>query len=354
MRVLVLDEPTALLTPSAIESLFDRLRELRNSGVTMLVVLHKLAEVAAVADTVSVLREGRLVLGPIEAGEVTQGELSDAIVGPASSTEVSEAAAGFNQHPGGGTAPSGAKLELAGVSTRGSSMERGLDGIDLRLGAGEIIGVAGVEGNGQRGLVSAIAGLDELSAGSIRMGGQEVTGSGPDERRRSGLRLVPFDRTTEGISRSAALWINQSALRLIGRKKSRWRPISVRRFRTRAGKAMDRWGVRYQTVTQPAGALSGGNVQRLILSRELSGEVEVLVAAQPTRGLNLAATGFVRETLRRLRRSGSGVLLVSSDLDELFELSDRLVVMLGGRIVAGFDPPYDRRAVGDAMIGGRR
>ena len=117
---------------------------------------------------------------------------------------------------------------------------------------------------------------------------------------------------------------------------------------------MDRWRVRYETVTQPAESLSGGNVQRLILSRELDSSLEVLVAAQPTRGLDFAATEFVRRSLRGLREAGAGVLLVSSDLDELFELSDRLLVMYGGRIVAEFDGPYDRRAVGDAMTGAVR
>ena len=130
--------------------------------------------------------------------------------------------------------------------------------------------------------------------------------------------------------------------------------ISLRQYKWQATEAMDLWRVRYDTVTQPAESLSGGNVQRLILSRELAGGVEVLVAAQPTRGLDFAATEFVRRSLRGLREAGAGVLLVSSDLDELFELSDRLLVMYGGRIVARFEGPYDRRAVGDAMTGAER
>ena len=262
--------------------------------------------------------------------------------------------------------------------------------MDLRVDAGEIVGIAGVEGNGQRSLVSAIAGLSPLTEGSVHIGGYEMTTAAPARRRLQGLRLVPFDRNTEGVSQSAPLWLNQSALRLIDRERRytldygrrrlvhsiapprRREPgrmaqslkdwwdrrrsplISLRQYKWQATQAMDRWRVRYDTVTQPAESLSGGNIQRLILSRELDSGLEVLVAAQPTRGLDFAATEFVRRSLRGLREAGAGVLLISSDLDELFELSDRLLVMYGGRVVAHFDGPYDRRAVGDAMTGAVR
>ena len=382
-RLLLLDEPTALLTPVAIDALFERLRRLRDGGVTILVVLHKLREVAAVADTVSVLRDGELVLGPAEMSEVSQGRLSDAIVGPAGHAD---RAVGIESL---GHGEEQTLLELVGVSSGESAFEPGLVGVDLRVEAGEIVGIAGVEGNGQRSLVSVIAGLSPVTEGSVHIIGDEATAAAPARRRLRGLRLVPFDRNTEGISRSSPLWLNQSALRLLldrGRLHTvdyprrglthtvappRRRPtrsalrlegwwlrhyplISLRQYKWQATEAMDLWRVRYDTVTQPAETLSGGNVQRLILSRELANGVEVLVAAQPTRGLDFAATEFVRRSLRALREAGAGVLLVSSDLDELFELSDRLLVMYGGRIVARFEGTYDRRAVGDAMTGAER
>ena len=349
-KILLLDEPTALLTPAAAESLFERLRNLRDEGVTALVVLHKLREVEAVADTVSVLRDGKLVLGPLETSAADQGRLSDAIVGAAERAAAGTAAMEQTAAPAGGDE---IRLELAGVSAKGSAHEVGLRGVDMRVGAGEIVGVAGVEGNGQRNLVSAIAGLTRLEEGEIRLGGRSVNDDDPARRRRRGLRLVPFDRHTEGVSSSAPLWLNQSALKLAAGERRR--PfVSVRRMREEAKSAMDKWRVRYQAVVQPAGSLSGGNIQRLILSRELADGAEMLIAAQPTRGLDFAATEFVRASLSGMRDLGAGVLLVSSDLDELFELSDRLLVMLGGRITAEFAPPYDRRAVGDAMIGAVR
>ena len=357
-RILMLDEPTALLTPAAVDALFERLRHLRDDGVTVLVVLHKLREVAAVADTVSVLRDGELVLGPIEMSEVSQGRISDAIVGPASGAAgaVGVEAAASDKQP---TPPENVPerrtlLELARVSSRESAFEPGLHGIDLRVESGEIVGVAGVEGNGQRSLVSVVAGLSAVTEGSVTLGGADATRAPPARRRLRGLRLVPFDRNSEGISRSAPLWLNQSALRLVGRRGRQSPLISLRQYKRRATEAMDRWQVRYDNVAQSADSLSGGNVQRLILSRELAPGLEVLVAAQPTRGLDFAATGFVRRSLRGLRDAGAGVLLVSSDLDELFELSGRLLVMYGGRVVARFEAPYDRRAVGDAMTGARR
>ena len=369
-QVLLLDEPTALLTPAAIEALFDRLRRLRDGGVTVLVVLHKLREVAAVADTVSVLRDGELVLGPAEMSEVSQGRLSDAIVGPAaadgddaaggrgaaSTTHgaagvsgaaatgggVAGVAAGVPGAAAGGNGAAGVSgaagevrptlLELAGVSSGESAFEPGLAGIDLRVESGEIVGIAGVEGNGQRSLVSVVAGLTAAAQGSIRIGDTDVTRAAPARRRLRGLRLVPFDRNTEGISRSAPLWLNQSALRLIDRERRHTsvyvraprRPgrrsvrrllnwsaarsplISLREFKREATGAMDHWRVRYDTVAQPAESLSGGNVQRLILSRELAPGLEVLVAAQPTRGLDFAATDFVRRSLRGLRGHRGG------------------------------------------------
>jgi simple sugar transport system ATP-binding protein len=349
-RVLILDEPTAVLPPPAIDRLFDRLRRLRESGVTIVIVLHKLHEVSAVAETVTVLRDGLLVLPPTEAAATTPRQLSDLIVGSGRRAVLTpmETVAAAVEAP----APDDAALlVLDDVSTLSSASERGLSGISLAVRAGEIVGVAGVEGNGQRPLVGVITGLVPASSGTVSLAGSPITSAATAARRARGIRVVPFDRNTQGVSQSSALWENVAVLPVVTGRRGIAGTLDVSALRRAARTALDGWSVRYQSLDQRAGELSGGNVQRLILARELSSGVRLLVAAQPTRGLDIAATAFVRTTLRELRDSAGGVVLISSDLDELFELSDRLIVLLGGRIVAELRPPYDVGAVGAAMVG---
>ena len=346
-KVLILDEPTALLPPVAITRLFERLRRLRDDGITVVVVLHKLAEVAAIAERVAVLRDGRLVVPPTPAEEVSQGMLADEIVGTHVAAELPETSfqADDRRTP---------HLVLSKVTTNGSPSEPPLVDIDLTVHSHEILGIAGVEGNGQRSLVGVVTGLDGISSGSITLADADMTGSSLSGRRAIGLRIVPFDRNTEGVSQSSALWENVSILEVVTRPPNRNPFLSISGLKSRAKEAMDRWNVKYSDIGQNAGSLSGGNIQRLILARELAPGASLLVAAQPTRGLDIAATALVRGALRELRTESGSVLLVSSDLDELFELSDRLVVMRGGSLVAQFTPPYDRRTVGDAMVGAAR
>jgi simple sugar transport system ATP-binding protein len=242
-------------------------------------------------------------------------------------------------------------LVLDGVSTASSASERGLSDVSIAVRAGEIVGVAGVEGNGQRPLVGVITGLVPVSGGTVSLGGAPITSRSTADRRGRGIRVVPFDRNAQGVSQSSALWENVAVLPVVTGSRGLVGTLDVGGLRRVVRAALDGWSVRYQSVDQRAGELSGGNVQRLILARELSAGVRLLVAAQPTRGLDIAATAFVRTTLRELRDSAGSVVLISSDLDELFELSDRLVVMLGGRIVAELLPPFDIGAVGAAMVG---
>lgn len=346
-QILILDEPTALLAPAGITRLFDRLRKLRDDGITVIVVLHKLDEVAAIAERIAVLRDGVLVVPPTDASEVSQGMLADEIVGTHVATELPKSTLGADDRQ----AP---HLVLTRVRTKGQPPEPALVDIDLTVNSHEILGIAGVEGNGQRSLVGVVTGLDGIESGAIELAGDEVTDMSLPDRRAIGLRIVPFDRNTEGVSQSSALWENVAVLEVVTRQGDRNPLISIGGLKARAKEAMDRWNVKYGDIGQTAGELSGGNIQRLILSRELAPGASLLVAAQPTRGLDIAATALVRAALRELRTESGSVLLVSSDLDELFELSDRLIVMRGGALVAQFEPPYDRRTVGDAMIGATR
>ncbi|MFO1060802.1 MAG: ATP-binding cassette domain-containing protein [Dongiaceae bacterium] len=357
-RVLILDEPTAVLSPAGIETLFERLRRLKQAGVTILLILHKIREVLGIADTVTVLRGGRLVEGPIAISATDARRLAASIVGSeaeASLSAADEAAlVGSAETSGAPAAPSAAAagaavLELDGVSTRPDPEGPALDRVSLRVGRGEIVGVAGVEGNGQRTLVRALSHLAELQDGRIRLTGTDVTRTPLGGRRGAGLRVIPFERNSEGLSLSSALWENWAARGLLA--GGALRLISPAGLRRACDRSLKDWNVRYAATTQPAGSLSGGNAQKLILAREIDADAALIVAAQPTRGLDVGATAFVWRALREARARGCGVLLISSDLDELFDISDRLVVMLSGRIAAEFRPPYRLGEVGAAMTG---
>ena len=360
-RLLILDEPTAVLPPAGIEALFQRIRGLKRHGVTVILILHKIREVLAVADTVSVLRGGRLVAGPIpregadETGiarmiiggaEVASADADDtaALVG---ATHVGSAGAGAAREP----PPSarGAVLSLASLSTAKDPEEPALESLTLSVAPGEIVGVAGVQGNGQRTLVKAIAGLADVTGGEIHLDGSRANRASPAQRRALGLRVIPFERNSEGLSLTSALWENWSVRELMRRPLlSLMDPAALRR---QCDESLRDWGVHYASTTQNAGALSGGNAQKVILAREIDTDARLIIAAQPARGLDIGATAFVWSALREAAGRGCGVLLISSDLDELFDISDRLAVMLSGRIAGTFAPPYDIAAVGRAMTG---
>ncbi len=359
-RVLILDEPTAVLPPAGIEALFERIRGLKRQGVTVILILHKIREVMAVADTISVLRGGRLVAGPISREQAE--DIAEMIVGQAAVDAVgaddTRALVGAATVQGAGvrdadtaaaSASSEAVLELAGVSTAKDPEEPPLDRVSLTVGPGEIVGVAGVQGNGQRTLVQAIAGLADVTGGDVHLNGSRANRTSAANRRALGLRVIPFERNSEGLSLTSALWENWSVRELLQRPLfSLVDPAALRR---RCDEALQAWGVRYASATQNAGALSGGNAQKVILAREIDEDARLIIAAQPARGLDIGATAFVWSALREAAGRGCGVLLISSDLDELFDISHRLVVMLSGRIVAEFVPPYDIAAVGRAMTG---
>ena len=361
-RVLILDEPTAVLPPAGIEALFKRIRGLKQHGVTVILILHKIREVMAVADMISILRGGRLVAGPIPRESADEARIAEMIVGQAAAGAVSaddaQALVGAApvrgaaaQEAGAAAAPgsSEAVLELAEVSTAKDPEEPPLDRISLLVRPGEIVGVAGVQGNGQRTLVKAIAGLAAVTGGDIHLNGRLASRTSAAKRRALGLRVIPFERNSEGLSLTSTLWENWSVRALLQRPLfSLVDPAALRR---RCDEALDAWGVRYASAAQNAGALSGGNAQKVILAREIDGDARFIIAAQPARGLDIGATAFVWSALRDAAARGCGVLLISSDLDELFDNSHRLVVMLSGRVVGEFAPPYDIAAVGRAMTG---
>jgi simple sugar transport system ATP-binding protein len=356
--VLILDEPTAVLAPGNIQALFARLRALRETGVTIILILHKIREVMAIAETVSVLRGGRLVEGPTPVANTSPQMLADAIVGT-SAVQVGRlqaddvaALTGSGSGSPGRTAsrerPGQPLLTLARVSTLADDEGLGLSTVDLEVGTGEIVGVAGVEGNGQKTLVRTLAGLAAVREGHILLADGDFTQASLLQRRAAGLRIIPFERNLEGLSLQSPLWENWSALRLLLNGFAFIDPAPLRRA---CDIALRRWDVRFATTRQKAGALSGGNAQKVILAREIDEDARVVIAAQPTRGLDIGASAFVWTSLRAIRDRGHGVLLISSDLDELFDICDRIVVMVSGRIAAEFRPPYSLSDVGSAMTG---
>ena len=358
-RLLILDEPTAVLPPAGIEALFERIRSLKRHGVTVILILHKIREVMAVADTISVLRGGKLVAGPIPRQRADEKRIAEMIVGQAAvgaddtQTLVGAAAvrsAAAHHGPTAATlSASEAVLKLADVSTAKEPEEPPLDRVSLAVRSGEIVGVVGVQGNGQGTLVKAIAGLTDVTGGEFHLGGTRASCTSPAARRALGLRVIPFERNSEGLSLTSALWENWSVRDLMQRPLFSF--VDPAALRRRCDEALQAWGVHYASAAQNAGALSGGNAQKVILAREIDEDARLIVAAQPARGLDIGATAFVWSALRQAAGRGCGVLLISSDLDELFDVSDRLVVMLSGRIVAEFVPPYDIASVGRAMTG---
>lgn len=356
-KLLILDEPTAVLSPEGAEKLFERVRRLKQRGVTVILILHKIREVLAIADTVTVLRGGRLVDGPLPCAGIGAERLAELIIGPAGARALSSddkaalTGTAAVTHAGQPGAAQGAPaiLKMRAVSTRPDPEGPALAKVDLDIRPGEIIGVAGVEGNGQRTLVRAISALADIVAGEIAIGGDDVTKAPLAARRAAGLRVIPFDRNVEGLSLSSSLWENWSARGLL--QMPLLSAISPSAIRKSCDMALKQWDVRYSDVSQRAGSLSGGNAQKVILAREMDEDARLILAAQPTRGLDIGATSFVWESMRKARARGCGLLFVSSDLDEIFDISDRVIVMLSGRIVAEFRPPYDIAAVGAAMTG---
>lgn len=340
--VLILDEPTAALPPQRVDALFERLREINERGTTVILVLHKLSEIRRIADTVTVLRTGRMVLAAAPITSIDDTELAELIIGsafvdaPAASTP---------------TVTDGAGLTLRTLRATPAVGDRDLDGVDLDIPAGKLTGIAGVEGNGQRTLVETLVGLSTIRSGTIHRGADEWTTLDVAARRRLGLRAVPFDRFAEGSAEDLSLAMNLTAWE--APRHRRWRRLpflDTGAIRARARERLEATGVAYQELAQPAGSLSGGNLQRLILARELDG-AEVMVAAQPTRGLDIDGTSVVWRALTELAAAEVPVLVVSSDLDELLDHCHRIAVMRSGRIVAEHERPFDRDEIGRDMVG---
>ena len=339
--VLILDEPTAVLTPQEAGELFEILGTLVREGMSVIFISHKLNEVLEIAHRISVLRRGKLVETVPRQGATEQG-LARLMVGREVLLRVEKAPA----------SPGEPLLEVEDLR---AADDRGLEtvsGISFDVRAGEIVGIAGVDGNGQSELVEVLSGLRRPVAGSVRLEGRDITGAGASEILDRGMGHVPEDRQRRGLVLDFTLAENLALHDYDRQPNSRFGWLFPSRIVRRARELLERFDVRGGGPETKASALSGGNQQKVVLAREIGRDPSVLLAAQPTRGLDVGAIEFVHRQLVEARDRGKGVLLVSLELEEVLSLSDRILVVYEGAIVAEYGPDASEEELGIAMIGG--
>ncbi len=363
-RVLIADEPTAVLTPQETDHLLDVLRGLTDQGVGIVFITHKLREVMAAADDIVVLREGRVV-GTTTPAETSEAALAELMVGRAvdlhgdrfesGATGVGSAVSMATADGGGAAEPADAMkvvLEIKGLCADDDRGQRAVDELSLSVRAGEIVGVAGVEGNGQRELVEAITGLRHAASGTVSISDRDASGARPRQVTVIGVGHIPEDRAKHGLIGSYSVADNSVLNRYFRPPFAAGGMLRRDRITSHARDVVATFDVRTPSVELTADSLSGGNKQKLIVGREFSDDIDLLIAAQPTRGIDIGAIEFIWRRIRERRDEGTAVLLVSAELDEVLALSDRVAVMYEGRIVATVDPrTATREEIGLLMAG---
>ena len=339
--VLILDEPTGVLTPQEADHLLGVLRELTETGLGIVFITHKLREVLAIADDIVVLRNGQVV-GETTPSQTSESGLAEMMVGRSVVLQVEKSIAD----------PGDVVLKVNELEVNDDRGQIALNGLNFEVRAGEILGVAGVEGNGQRELVEAITGLRHPSVGLMEIDGEELSSGSPRQITKKGVAHIPEDREKHGVVAVYSVAEN-SVLNRYHR-----RPFSIRGIlrrdviRGHARDVVDEFDVRPPSVSVPASSLSGGNKQKLIVGREFSDEIKLLIAAQPTRGIDIGAIEFIHRRILEQRDKGTAVLLVSAELDEILGLSDRIAVLYDGKIMDVVDAQdADREKIGLLMAG---
>jgi simple sugar transport system ATP-binding protein len=342
-EVLILDEPTAVLTPQEAKELFEVLRSLKTQGKSIIFISHKLNEVLEIADRITTLRRG-VVVDTIAAEGATEESLARMMVGRDVLLRVDKKA----------SQPAEPLLQVEGLRVID---DRGLEAVrdvSFEVRAGEIVGLAGVDANGQSELIDVIAGLRHAQGGRVVVEGKDVTNASARDALESGVGHIPEDRHRRGLVLPFSLVENLALHGYRYAPNSRWGLLNPRAMLERARRLLGEFDVRGGSPTTPAGALSGGNQQKIVLAREIDGDPKVLIAAQPTRGLDVGAIEFVHRRLVEQRDAGRAVLLVSLELEEILSLSDRILVIYEGRIVGEFPPTATEEELGFAMTGGRK
>jgi ABC-type uncharacterized transport system ATPase subunit len=337
-QVLVLDEPSAVLTPGETEDLFRIMRELREGGRSIIFISHKLKEVQAIADAITVIRRGKVV------GErppsTTETELAALMVGRSVQLRVSKAPA----------KPGDVVLDVRDLSVAGERGEQSVRDVSFQVRAGEILGVAGVQGNGQTELCEALMGL-RPSVGSVHLDGTDLSHASTRARLHAGIGYIPEDRSEDGLVADFSVADNLILDVYDQPPYASGFALNLDAIRESAERRVEEYDVRTTTVQTTAGTLSGGNQQKVVVAREMGRDVRLLVVSQPTRGLDVGSIEFVHKRLVAQRDAGAAVLLVSSELDEIYALADRIAVMFEGRIVAFRPPTISEQDLGLLMAG---
>ncbi|GAB3579445.1 ABC transporter ATP-binding protein [Amycolatopsis endophytica] len=349
-RIVILDEPTAVLVPQEVDALFETVRGMQSQGFTFIFISHKLDEVRAIADSVTVIRRGTTV-GTADPKKISSRELAEMMVGSElPSPETRESTVTDRDV----LRVSGLRLVAEGPDDTARAI---LSDITFTVHAGEVLGIAGVEGNGQTELVETIMGMRKAGGGSIELVGPDgtaraLTGLGTLARREAGIGYVPEDRTRHGLLLTQPLWANRILGHQTRRPVAKGQLLDIAGARKDTERIVSDYDVRTPGIEVPAAALSGGNQQKLVVGRELSGEPALLIASHPTRGVDVGAQALIWEQIRQARHNGLAVLLISADLDELIGLSDTIRVMLRGRLVSEADPAtVTPTELGSAMTG---
>jgi ABC-type uncharacterized transport system ATPase subunit len=339
-RLLILDEPTAVLTPQEADDLFRAMRGLKGSGRSIIFISHKLREHRAIVDRISVLRRGRIV-GTADPDQASEQELANLMVGRPVELVVQK----------GARTPGGTVLDVSGLTVLNARNEPAVADVDLQVRRGEIVAVAGVEGNGQTQLVRGITGLEPMASGSVTIGGREVATMERKEILRSGVGHIPEDRNRDGLIREFTIAENLIVDLWDAEPFSRRGLLEFDRMAENAERAVADFDIRTPSIHTAAGSLSGGNAQKVVVAREFGRPIDLLVASQPTRGVDVGSIEYIHKRIIDKRDEGAGVLIVSSELDEVLALADRVAVMFHGRLVGPFDMPVTKEAVGLMMAG---
>jgi ABC-type uncharacterized transport system ATPase subunit len=321
-EVLILDEPTAVLTPQEVHELINVIRRIANDGCGVIFITHKLHEVLEVTQQILVLRDGKAV-GKVKTQDTNPAELAKMMVGREVFLNISKP----EIHSG------GCVLSLKDISTLNDRGLRALDGINLEVRQGEIVGIAGVDGNGQKELEEVISGLRYITKGTITVCGKDVTNQSTMSIIKAGLGHIPSDRRNMGLISGFSIAENLALKKYFDPPFTKHGILNESSFIENANNLIKSFDIRTPSPLIPVSDLSGGNIQKTILAREIAGGAKVLLAAQPTRGLDIGATEYIRQALVALREQGVGVLLISTELDEILALSDRILVLYEGRIV---------------------